>query len=61
MLAVRTLCVYGSTRDQVISVRAVLSDGSIAEFGELSQQEVETKSRSDTLEPLANLVGVRHS
>ena len=27
--------VYGSTRDHVISVRAVLSDGSVAEFGAL--------------------------
>ena len=44
--------VYGSTRDHVISVRAVLSDGSITEFGALSQEEFAAKSRSDTLEAL---------
>ncbi len=44
--------VYGSTRDHVISVRAVLSDGSLAEFGALSQEEFAAKSRSDTLEAL---------
>ena len=42
--------VYGSTRDHVISVRAVLSDGSIAEFGPLSEEEFAAKLRSDTLE-----------
>ena len=44
--------VYGSTRDHVISVRAVLSDGSIAEFGALSEEEFAAKSQSDTLEGL---------
>jgi FAD/FMN-containing dehydrogenase/Fe-S oxidoreductase len=42
--------VYGSTRDHLISVRAVLSDGSIAEFGALTQEEFAAKSQSDTLE-----------
>src|ERR1700726_3997098 len=44
--------VYGSTRDHVISVRAVLNDGSIAEFGALSEGEFAAKSQSDTLEGL---------
>src|ERR1700738_5043983 len=44
--------VYGSTRDHVISVRAVLSDGSIAEFGALSQEEFAAKSRGGTLEAI---------
>src|ERR1700733_13045820 len=44
--------VYGSTRDHVISVRAVLSDGSIAEFRELSVAELAAKSRDETLEAL---------
>jgi FAD/FMN-containing dehydrogenase/Fe-S oxidoreductase len=44
--------VYGSTRDHVHSVRAVLSDGSIAEFGSLSQEEFAAKSRGETLEAL---------
>ena len=35
--------VYGSTRDHVISLRAVLSDGSIAEFGALSEEEFAAK------------------
>ena len=44
--------VYGSTRDHVISVRAVLSDGSIAEFGAISEEEFAAKSRSATFESL---------
>src|SRR6202140_88786 len=44
--------VYGSTRDHVISIRAVLSDGSIAEFGALSQEEFAAKSRGGTLEAI---------
>jgi FAD/FMN-containing dehydrogenase/Fe-S oxidoreductase len=44
--------VYGSTRDHVISVRAVLADGSIAEFGALSPEEFGAKSQSDTFEAL---------
>jgi FAD/FMN-containing dehydrogenase/Fe-S oxidoreductase len=42
--------VYGSTRDHLISARAVLSDGSITEFGPLSPEEFEVKSSGDTLE-----------
>jgi FAD/FMN-containing dehydrogenase/Fe-S oxidoreductase len=42
--------VYGSTRDHLISARAVLSDGSTAEFGPLSSEEFETKCLGDTLE-----------
>ena len=42
--------VYGSTREHVISARAVLSDGSIAEFGPLSSNEFEGKCAGDTLE-----------
>ncbi|HEU4679924.1 MAG TPA: FAD-binding and (Fe-S)-binding domain-containing protein, partial [Terrimicrobiaceae bacterium] len=42
--------VYGSTREHVISARAVLSDGSIAEFGSLSAQEFEVKCSGATLE-----------
>src|SRR5262245_46770826 len=42
--------VYGSTRDHLVSVRAVLSDGSIAEFGPLSPEEFEAKCSGDTLE-----------
>ena len=44
--------VYGSTRDHVISVRAVLADGSIAEFGALSPDEFAAKSQSDAFEAL---------
>src|SRR3984957_13735714 len=44
--------VYGSTRDHLISVRAVLSDGSIAEFGALSREEFAAKSRGHTFEAL---------
>ncbi|HEY4813545.1 MAG TPA: FAD-binding oxidoreductase, partial [Chthoniobacterales bacterium] len=42
--------IYGSTRDHLISVRAVLSDGSIAEFGPLSPTELKGKCDGDTLE-----------
>jgi FAD/FMN-containing dehydrogenase/Fe-S oxidoreductase len=42
--------IYGSTRDHLISVRAVLSDGSIAEFGPLSPTELKEKCDGDTLE-----------
>jgi FAD/FMN-containing dehydrogenase/Fe-S oxidoreductase len=44
--------VYGSTRDHVISVRAVLADGSIAEFGALSPDEFAAKCQSDAFEAL---------
>ena len=42
--------VYGSTREHFLSARAVLSDGSIAEFGLLSLNEFEAKCAGDTLE-----------
>ncbi|MGA7882318.1 MAG: FAD-binding oxidoreductase, partial [Terrimicrobiaceae bacterium] len=42
--------VYGSTRDHLVSARAVLSDGSIAEFGPLSTEQFEAKCSGDTLE-----------
>jgi FAD/FMN-containing dehydrogenase/Fe-S oxidoreductase len=44
--------VYGSTRDHLVSARAVLSDGSIAEFGPLLPGEFEAKCSGDTLEAL---------
>jgi FAD/FMN-containing dehydrogenase/Fe-S oxidoreductase len=42
--------VYGSTRDHLVSVRAVMSDGSVAEFGSLSPVEFAAKCSGDTLE-----------
>ena len=42
--------VYGSTREHLVSARAVLSDGSIAEFGPLSTEQFEAKCSGDTLE-----------
>jgi FAD/FMN-containing dehydrogenase/Fe-S oxidoreductase len=42
--------VYGSTREHLISARAVLSDGSIVEFASLSNAEFEAKCSGDTLE-----------
>src|SRR3984957_3274847 len=42
--------IYGSTRDHLVSARAVLSDGSIAEFGPLLPEEFEAKCSGDTLE-----------
>jgi FAD/FMN-containing dehydrogenase/Fe-S oxidoreductase len=42
--------VYGSTRDHVVSARAILSDGSIAEFGPLSPEQFEAKCSGDSLE-----------
>ena len=42
--------VYGSTREHLVSVRVVLSDGSIAEFGSLSPVEFAAKCSGDTLE-----------
>jgi FAD/FMN-containing dehydrogenase/Fe-S oxidoreductase len=42
--------VYGSTRDHLIAARAVLSDGSITEFGPLSLEEFEAKCSGNTLE-----------
>jgi FAD/FMN-containing dehydrogenase/Fe-S oxidoreductase len=42
--------VYGSTREHLVSLRAVMSDGSIAEFGSLSAVEFSAKCSGDTLE-----------
>ena len=42
--------VYGSTRDHVIEAKVVLSDGSMAVFGPLSDNELENKCSGDTLE-----------
>src|SRR6202011_4379042 len=42
--------VYGSTRDHLISVRAVLSDGSIAEFGALPDRDLKRKYSGQDLE-----------
>jgi FAD/FMN-containing dehydrogenase len=42
--------VYGSTRDHLLSTRAVLSDGSTAEFGPVSPKEFEAKCSGNTLE-----------
>lgn len=42
--------VYGSTRDHVLEVRAVLSDGSTTVFGPLSKDELAAKCTLDTLE-----------
>jgi len=41
---------YGTTRDHLLSVRAVLSDSSIAEFEALSLNGFQEKCNSDTLE-----------
>jgi FAD/FMN-containing dehydrogenase/Fe-S oxidoreductase len=42
--------VYGSTRDHLVSARAILSDGSIAEFGPISNHELKIKCAGDDLE-----------
>lgn len=42
--------IYGSTRDHLLSVRAVLSDGTVAEFGELTIEEYNAKLQGDSLE-----------
>src|SRR5260221_13948706 len=42
--------VYGSTREHLVSARAGLRDGSIAEFGPLLPEEFEAKCSGDTLE-----------
>ena len=42
--------VYGSTREHLVLLRAVMSDGSIAEFGSLSPVEFAAKCSGDTLE-----------
>ncbi len=42
--------IYGTTREHLISVRTVLSDGSVAEFGELDEEEFHLKCRLNSLE-----------
>jgi len=42
--------VYGSTREHLISARAVLSDGSIAEFGPISSAEFAAKCSGSSLD-----------
>ncbi len=42
--------VYGTTREHLLSVRMVLSDGSVAEFGELNEQGFNEKCKLDSLE-----------
>ena len=41
---------YGSTRDHVISIKALLSDGSEVEFSELSSRELLDKIQGDSME-----------
>ncbi len=42
--------IYGSTREHLLSVKAILSDGSEVEFGELTTKEFFEKTNGDTLE-----------
>jgi FAD/FMN-containing dehydrogenase/Fe-S oxidoreductase len=42
--------VYGSTRDHTLAVKAILSDGSEAEFGNTDKKTFDDKCRLDTLE-----------
>jgi FAD/FMN-containing dehydrogenase/Fe-S oxidoreductase len=42
--------IYGAAREHTISVRAVLSDASVAEFGPLDETGLKGKLESDTLE-----------
>jgi FAD/FMN-containing dehydrogenase/Fe-S oxidoreductase len=42
--------VYGTTREHLLSVRMVLSDGSIAEFGELDEDKFNEKCTLNSLE-----------
>ena len=42
--------IYGSTRDHVISVKTILSDGSDVEFSSLSKEEFQNKLIGDSLE-----------
>ena len=41
---------YGVTRDKVIELKTILSDGSEAVFGELSAEELQNKTKLNTLE-----------
>lgn len=45
-----TSIVYGVTRDKVISLETILSDGQSVIFGELSKEEFEQKTQLETLE-----------
>src|ERR1700737_268001 len=42
--------IYGSTREHLVSVRALLSDGSVAEFGPLGPEEFVVKCSDSSLE-----------
>lgn len=42
--------IYGSTRDHTLEIKALLSDGSEAVFGPLTEQEFEDKLKLDNLE-----------
>ena len=42
--------IYGSTRDHIISIRAILSDNSEVEFGQLSKEAFSSKCQGDSLE-----------
>lgn len=42
--------IYGTTREHLLSVNCILSDGSEAEFGPLSRQEFEEKCKLNNLE-----------
>jgi FAD/FMN-containing dehydrogenase/Fe-S oxidoreductase len=42
--------IYGSTRDHLLSVKAILSDGSEVEFSALSNDEFENKCKGSSLE-----------
>ena len=47
-----TSIVYGSTRDHVIELKTLLSDGSEVRFGSLSKQEFRQKTSLNTLEDI---------
>jgi len=42
--------IYGSTRDHVVSLKALLSDGSEAEFGDITPAVLAEKMKSETME-----------
>jgi FAD/FMN-containing dehydrogenase/Fe-S oxidoreductase len=42
--------IYGSTRDHLLNVKAILSNGSEAEFGPLNQKEFHLKAQGNSLE-----------
>lgn len=41
---------YGVTRDKVVALKAILSDGEVAEFRALNQKELQLKSKGDSVE-----------